>query len=786
MRNTHVLSRLLLMLVAGGLALASASPARAAPPSNDDFDHAVVIGALPFSDSRDTRDATFANDDPPCTPLFRTEEATVWYAFTPASDQQVLISTAGSSYNATLAVFTGARGALSQVASICENPVNAQVRFDAVAGTTYFVMIGVFVSQPISNLTLSVAAVPPPANDDIATAAAIASLPYAERRDVRAATASASDPYCSGQGRTVWYILTPALSGRIVVSSWGSTFGTVLGVYTGAPGALSEVACSLSGVSTRLVFDATAATTYYIVVGADNASQADTLRLSVDRAGGNDTIDAAYPAGDLPLYDERDRADLSASADDPACFESGATAWYRYAPATAERLSISGRNANVGVYRGAPGSLIELTCGKADPFFGGGGFAAINAAASTTYYIGIGVPASASFIGPISVHIRAGPGNDDFDAAAPIEVLPFSAPAELRGSTGDIDDPGCGGGIYGGANLWYAYRAVDDRLLEASARATGFDAEIGVYTGARGSLVQQACGTARNDPTGQGRASAIFHAAPGQTYYIVVGTSFYLDNITDTRLTVGLDTAPPTPANDDFAQPVVVSSLPFDNGQDGRIATTSADDPACGNRIGTYWYTYTPAENQRVLASTGGAVLGVYTGARGHLHEITCSSVPYNPQFVYLDLVGGTTYFFMVAGGGDSGTVGWLNFHMEQLPPPPPPLNIGVSISPQAHVLVKSGQAQLNVTITCSREAYISISGQLEQRIGRRTISGPASGWVYCTGTVQTALSVSATRGRFIPYTAHATVDVAASDLLTGAIVNASATRTIRLTPKIR
>src|SRR5262245_6857799 len=229
MRTNHVLARLtLLVLVLAGLVYAPAAPVRAAPPGNDDFDNAVIVGALPFTDTRDTREATYADDDPQCTPLFRTEEATVWYRYTSASDQQVLISTAGSSYNATLAVFTGSRGSLSQVASVCEQPPG-ELRFDAVAATTYYIQVGVFTSQPVSNLALSLVAVPAPSNDDIAAATTITSLPYIAQLDVRAATASAGDPFCSGQGRTIWYKLTPSTSGRIMIANWGSTYSVVMG-----------------------------------------------------------------------------------------------------------------------------------------------------------------------------------------------------------------------------------------------------------------------------------------------------------------------------------------------------------------------------------------------------------------------------------------------------------------------------------------------------------------------------------------------------------------------------
>ncbi|HET9221706.1 MAG TPA: hypothetical protein VFO07_04345, partial [Roseiflexaceae bacterium] len=678
MRAKPIFVRLaLIVLIIAGLIYAPAIPVRAAPPSNDDFDNATLIGALPFAGTRDTREATYADDDPQCTPMFRTEDATVWYAYTPTSDQQVLISTAGSSYQATLAVFTGTRGSLSQVASLCGQPPS-ELRFDAVAATTYYIQVGVFTSTPISELAISLVAVAPPSNDDIATATAITSLPFTAQQDTRAATASAGDPFCSGQGRTVWYKLTAPASERLMIANWGSSYSAILGVYTGTPDALNEVACSLQPPSSPLLINAVAGTTYFIVAGAEYASQAGTLSLTVDRVGGNDNIAAAFPVGELPLYDARDPANFSADASDPACFEQSVTAWYRYTPPVAQRLRMLATSAIVGVYSGVPGQLTELACGVIDRSIDNSSYAAINAVAGATYYIGVGVPSDLALYGGYTIRISAGPGNDDFDAATSIAALPFSVVADLRGSSAAPDDPPCGSG-----NLWYVYHAVDDRLLEVTARSTAVNMELGVYTGSRGSLVQQACGVGRSDPNGQWYSSAIFRATAGETYFIIVGTNSNVDNLPDARFTLNLDAAPPTPANDDFDDATILSDLPFSETQDSRLATTAIDDPACYGRTNTYWYAYTPQSSERVFAkvmSGASSVLGVYTGVRGNLHQVSCTDEPFNAEFVFLDLSGGTTYYFMVASAADNGIVDQLIFELERVPPPPPLLKLGLKI----------------------------------------------------------------------------------------------------------
>ncbi len=139
------------------------SPALAAPPSNDDFDSATVAPAVPYSDAMDTREATTAADDPDCFG----RGPTVWYAFTPTQDMRLEANTFGSDYDTTLSVYTGARGALTQV--VCNDDaafsLQSRVRFDALAGETYFFMVGAFASGAGGNLmfTLDVAPPAPPA-----------------------------------------------------------------------------------------------------------------------------------------------------------------------------------------------------------------------------------------------------------------------------------------------------------------------------------------------------------------------------------------------------------------------------------------------------------------------------------------------------------------------------------------------------------------------------------------------------------------------------------------------
>jgi|GEM_PF-769642 len=111
------------------------------PPANDDFAQPVEITGFLFFHSLDSTSATVADDDPIlCTG--GTGDATVWYRFTAPNTGTLIVDTYASAYDTVLAVFRGARGALTLLA--CNDNYwgfQSQVTLDVVAGETYFVEV---------------------------------------------------------------------------------------------------------------------------------------------------------------------------------------------------------------------------------------------------------------------------------------------------------------------------------------------------------------------------------------------------------------------------------------------------------------------------------------------------------------------------------------------------------------------------------------------------------------------------------------------------------------------
>jgi len=116
-----------------------------------------------------------------------------------------------------------------------------------------------------------------PANDEIANATVITALPFTDGplTTTTTATTAPDDPSCVGNGPTVWYTFTPATDLSMIVHTFGSKYDTTVSVYTGTPGALTQLACNddFQSLQSRVAFSAVAGTTYYIMVGSYHGSR---------------------------------------------------------------------------------------------------------------------------------------------------------------------------------------------------------------------------------------------------------------------------------------------------------------------------------------------------------------------------------------------------------------------------------------------------------------------------------------------------------------------------------
>lgn len=125
-------------------------------PANDGFGRALDITALPFTHNVNTSEATTANDDPvgdDTCGFGSIDGRTVWYRFSPTENIRINASTVGSDYDPNVFVYTGRRGDLTRITC---NFLPASMTFDALAGETYFILVGSPEGEPGGNLVFKV------------------------------------------------------------------------------------------------------------------------------------------------------------------------------------------------------------------------------------------------------------------------------------------------------------------------------------------------------------------------------------------------------------------------------------------------------------------------------------------------------------------------------------------------------------------------------------------------------------------------------------------------------
>ncbi|MGH3308072.1 MAG: hypothetical protein ACRDOX_10330, partial [Nocardioides sp.] len=108
-----------------------------------------------------------------------------------------------------------------------------------------------------------------PSNDWPGRAKVATGVGYTDTVNVSQATSGRRDPTNCANNASVWYQYTPGTTERINVNTSGSNYDTVLGVYTGTPGAFTRVRCVDDNftVQAGLNLEVEAGTTYYFMVG---------------------------------------------------------------------------------------------------------------------------------------------------------------------------------------------------------------------------------------------------------------------------------------------------------------------------------------------------------------------------------------------------------------------------------------------------------------------------------------------------------------------------------------
>lgn len=382
----------------------------------------------------------------------------------------------------------------NSVSAVLFNGVNATFTANSSTQITTTVPAGA-TSGPITVITASGTAtssnnfvvVPgPPANDNFTTAQVIIGTSGTLSASNVGATKETGEPDHAGNsgGASVWYTWTAPGNGTYTFNTYGSTFDTLLAVYTGnSVTALAQIAANDdagTGVDSAVSFTAVAGTQYFIAVDGHGGATGD-ISLKWQHNTGGPTINNFMPntggAGSLV-----------------AIFGANFTG--------ATQLQFNGVNTTFTVV--SPTQITATTP---------------NGAATGVISV---ITASGSVSSAAVFTVTYAPANDNFASAQPLTGTNGTVAGSNAGSSKEPGESNHAGNS-GGSSVWYRWTAPQSGIYSFTTQGSSFDTLLAVYTG---NSVSTLSGIASNDDTGIGVNSSVTFAATAGTVYSIAVDGF--------------------------------------------------------------------------------------------------------------------------------------------------------------------------------------------------------------------------------------------------------------------
>jgi sugar lactone lactonase YvrE len=244
-------------------------------PSNDDFQNVFELNGISGQKNHSNRDATKETDEANHAGIVGGRS--LWYSWTAPRNDYFFFNTHGSSFDTILAVYTD-----SQVGDLLTTVIgNADdggtgktsgVTFRAVSGTRYYIAVDGYYGA-CGDVVLNWKIADRPSNDDFASATELTGASGQSIASNAESTREIGEPAHAGNAGagSVWWEYVPSETVTCAINTRGSTFNTLLAVYTGSDtGSLTEIRSSdndgsMPGIS-GLSFQAVSGSRYYIAV----------------------------------------------------------------------------------------------------------------------------------------------------------------------------------------------------------------------------------------------------------------------------------------------------------------------------------------------------------------------------------------------------------------------------------------------------------------------------------------------------------------------------------------
>jgi C1A family cysteine protease len=469
-----------------------------------------------------------------------------------------------------------------------------------------------------------------PANDNFSNRALLVGTNVTVTNANLNATAQPGEPAHAGAtaSHSVWWTWTAPGAGVVTVNTLGSSFDTVLAVYTGSIVTnLTSVASNDDANGQRtssLTFNATAGAAYQLAVdGYGGAVGTVVLNLSIAGAvaapPNDDFANAIVLTGSSVATTGRNSG-ATAQTGEPA--HAGSTAshsvWWTWTAPSSGTVIVNTVGSDfdtvLAVYTGA--NVASLTPVASDDQGGGNNTSRLifTASAGTIYRIAVDGYFGAA--GNIALSLQQGsanPGNDAFANAIVLSGATVTATGNNTNATGEVGEP-AHAGYAASKSVWWTWTAPINGRAQIDTIGSGFDTVLAIYTGS--SLASLTLVDANDDAGGAGASKVVINVTAGTVYRIAVDGYAGREG----AVTLNVAASNSAPANDNFANRAVLVSSRFSTNTANANATAELNEPShAGNSAAkSLWWTWTaPVDGRAVITTAGSAidtVLAVYTG----------------------------------------------------------------------------------------------------------------------------------------------------------------------------
>ncbi|MCW2927820.1 MAG: hypothetical protein JWM86_1788 [Thermoleophilia bacterium] len=502
------------------------------PPDNDDFATPTVVTPTSWVTTTHAISATAQASEPAHAGAAASQST--WYSYTATSTGNVTLDTLGSSFDTTLAVYTGA--SLATLVPVASNddayPLAGDrwsiVTFPAVSGTTYRIAIesrDALGATAVLNLGRA-------RNDFIQDAAVLTgrtASAMVESRHLGRQGGESQPRVLGGMGCTAWFTWVAPGNGLVTMDTFASWVSdSAIDVYTGPldTTALTLVAGNDTtlGSHARVRFAGVIGTPYRIRVesGFCEANNSSPIGINIVQQPPHDNLAAAIPVTAWSTSVSESSVEATKEVDEPnhGTAPTGASVWYDWTPPSsgAATLTLFGSSFDtaLGVYTGSSMNGLTTIGTSDDSGSSQQSIVNFNAVAGTTYHVAVDGYLGAT--GPFTLNFNITPPNDNrgdaIDLIGPrVRTVGFNTSATVES----------GEPLHAGTrarSIWYTWTATTSGPVDVDTFGTPFDTTLAVYTGPTiGTLVPVA---SNDDAPSRAQSRLSFVATAGTSYVFAI------------------------------------------------------------------------------------------------------------------------------------------------------------------------------------------------------------------------------------------------------------------------